>query len=491
MAGKKETPRQKMIGMMYLVLTALLALNVSNAVLEKFAIIDATLRQAIQDTQKKNADALAAIIKEAGQSQRPEVVRAKENAQKVRDLTQSTIKSIEDLKMKMLAASNQSEVNEAYINDHSMKVATMMIAPKSPEGKNFQKLLENYVAELEKLSGLKLPTLAKAPKDMPLFANDPDHKSKDFLTFNFENTPAIAARATVTQIETDILKYENDALEELARQAGANRLSFDNIVPMVRPEASVVAAGAKYKASMYITASSTAIVPEFYKDGEKLEVIEDPMNGVKMGVVEFPVQGGGYDKDGMAKRSFTAKIALADTAYTQTIEYYVAKPVVRVTTGNAPTLYMNCGNSVFIECPTLGTNYNPTFSASGATVIKGNEPGRVTIIPKQRKVTVAVSSGGVSLDNVVFDVKPIPRPRFVAKDNNGRDVDMKNGVKGKTLTGLRIVAEADENFKREVPKDAIYRIRSMEVIHARGTQPIKRMVASNEVLDLGSWRSGF
>lgn len=491
MAGKKETPRQKMIGMMYLVLTALLALNVSNAVLEKFAIIDATLGQVIDETQKKNSDALQAIIKEAGQSQRPEVVRAKENAQKVRELTQTTIKSIEELKLKMLAASNTDAVNEAYINDHSMKVATMMIAPKSPEGKNFEKLLLNYVTELEKLSGLEFATLAKAPRDMPLFANDDDHKTKDFLTFNFENTPAIAARATVTQIETDVLKYENDALEELMRQAGANTFSFDNIVPMVRPEASVVAAGAKYKASMFITASSTAIIPTFYKDGEKLPVVDDPQSGVKMGVVEFNAQGGGYNADGLAKRSFTAKIELADTSYTQTIEYFVAKPVVRVTTGNAPTLYMNCGNSVFIECPTLGTNYNPSFSSSGATVIKGDKPGRVTIIPKQRKVSVAVSSSGVALDNVAFDVKPIPRPRFVAKDNSGRDVDMKNGVKGNTLTGLRVVAEAEENFKREVPKDAVYRIRSMEVIHARGAQPVKRMVASNEVLDLGSWRSGF
>lgn len=491
MAGKKETPRQKMIGMMYLVLTALLALNVSNAVLEKFAIIDATLGQVINETEKKNNLALAAIVKEAGQSQRPQVLRAKENAQKVRELTQTTIKGIEDLKLKMLEASNTDAVNEAYINDHSMKVATMMIAPKSPEGKNFQKLLEDYVAGLEKLTGLKYTTLAKAPKDMPLFANDPDHKSKDFLTFNFENTPAIAARATVSQIETDVLKYENTALEELMEQAGADKLSFDNIVPMVRPEASVVAAGAKYKASMFITASSTSIVPEFYLNGEKLPVEDDPQSGVKMGKVEFTAQGGGYDKDGMSKKSFEAKIQLADTSYTQTIEYFVAKPVVRVTTGNAPTLYMNCGNSVFIECPTLGTNYNPSFSASGADVIKGDKPGRVTIIPKQRKVTVGVSSGGVSLDNVAFDVKPIPHPDFVAKDNSGRDVDMKNGLKGNTLTGMRIVAEAEENFKREVPKDAVYRIRSMEVIHARGTQPVHRMNASNEVLDLGSWRSSF
>jgi gliding motility-associated protein GldM len=491
MAGKKETPRQKMIGMMYLVLTALLALNVSNAVLEKFAIIDATLGQVIEDTEKKNGDALAAIIQEAGQSPRPQVRQAKENAQKVRELTQTTIKGIEDLKLKMLAASNTDAVNEAYINDHSMKVATMMIAPKSPEGKNFQKLLENYVAELEKLTGLEFPTLAKAPKDMPLFANDDDHKTKDFLTFNFENTPAIAARATVTQIETDVLKYENYALEELMKQAGADKLSFDNIVPMVRPEASVVAAGAKYKASMFITASSTSIEPEFYLDGEKLQVVDDPQSGVKMGVVEFTAKGGGYNSDGMAKRSFTAKIALADTSYTQTIEYFVAQPVIRVTTGNAPTLYMNCGNSVFIECPTLGTNYNPSFSAKGADIIKGDKPGRVTIVPKQRKVNVLVNNGGVNLGDVAFEVKPIPRPRFVAKDNSGRDVDMKNGLKGNTLAGMRIVAEAEENFKREVPKDAIYRIRSMEVIHARGTQPVHRMQASNEVLDLGSWRSSF
>ena len=46
MAGGKETPRQKMIGMMYLVLTALLALNVSTTVLDKFAFINKSLEGA-------------------------------------------------------------------------------------------------------------------------------------------------------------------------------------------------------------------------------------------------------------------------------------------------------------------------------------------------------------------------------------------------------------------------------------------------------------
>ena len=63
MAGGKETPRQKMIGMMYLVLTALLALQVSNAVLEKFAIINVTLNGLIGEGNKKSDQILQGIIR--------------------------------------------------------------------------------------------------------------------------------------------------------------------------------------------------------------------------------------------------------------------------------------------------------------------------------------------------------------------------------------------------------------------------------------------
>ena len=162
-----------------------------------------------------------------------------------------------------------------------------------------------------------------------------------------------------------------------------------------------------------------------------------------------------------------------------------------MTTGNAPTLYRNCGNTVNIEVPTLGTDYNPSFNARGAEVIKGDKPGRVTIIPSERKVTVNVSNAGTGLGAVAFDVKEIPPPRYIVKDNSGKEVDKKLGVRGSALTGLRIVPEPDANFKEEVPKDAVYRIRSMEVIQARGASPVNRMTATNEVLDLAAWRASF
>jgi gliding motility-associated protein GldM len=486
MAGGKETPRQKMIGMMYLVLTALLALQVSNAVLEKFAIIEVTLVEMISEGNRKNSEALKAIIDEAGKSSRAEVVHAKENAQKVRELTQTTLASIDKLKGRFMEISGSDKIDERIINDHSSKVAAMMMT--QPEGKAFEDLLNDYVAKLKQLSGLttkELPTLAKRPIDMEIFKEDTDHANKSFLTFTFENTPVIAALASVTQIETEILEYETKALDELLKKAGVGKVSFDNIVPMVRAKQSIVAAGASYEADLFISASSSSFVPEMYKDGQKLELFDD-VTGVKMGKIKFTASGGGYDKDGLAKKTFTTAIKLPDTTLTQQIEYFVAQPVIRVTTGNAPTLYMNCGNTVNIEVPTLGTSYNPNFSSNGADIRKGDKPGKVTIIPSQRKISVNVTNGGAAIGAVAFDVKNIPEPRFTAFIGN-TPVDLRQGIKANQIKSLRIVVEPDDNFKEEVPKDARYTIKNMQVTMGSGSVAKAQQNATNGSPDLGAW----
>ena len=208
-----------------------------------------------------------------------------------------------------------------------------------------------------------------------------------------------------------------------------------------------------------------------------------------MGRVKFTASGGGYDDKGLAKRTMLAKISLPDSTYEAKIEYFVAKPVIRVTTGTAPTLYMGCGNDVNIEVPALGTSYNPSFTATGAEVIKGAKVGRVTIIPAQRKVNVTVFNAGTNLGSEQFDVKNVPRPRIIAKDNNGRDIDLKNGIKAGGISGLRVNAQADENFKAEVPKDANFRVRNLSIILARGTARVAEKTLTTELVDLSDWRA--
>src|SRR6187431_99888 len=102
MAGGKETPRQKMIGMMYLVLTALLALQVSNAVLEKFAIINGTLEELTKATNDKNEQRLAKIVKDGSTSDKPENVKAVNDAKTVRELTKKTLAYLVTVKQKMM-----------------------------------------------------------------------------------------------------------------------------------------------------------------------------------------------------------------------------------------------------------------------------------------------------------------------------------------------------------------------------------------------------
>ena len=495
MAGGKETPRQKMIGMMYLVLTALLALQVSSAVLEKFAIINVTLEDLVAEENRKNAAVLAAI-REAGQGKtNPKVLAAVANADKVRAATQDVMSKIADVKKKMIDLSTTSgQIDEALINNHGSQVATLMIDPRSVTGKEFEKSLNDYVNTLSQLTGEKYERIAKPPREIDFFKDDPDQNKKDFLTFTFENTPPIAAIASLNQFQTELLTTEAMALQKLAVDANAGVVKFDKIVPMVKPKSSIVAAGDKYEADMFITASAEGLTPEMFKDGQKLDVRLDPTYGVMMGKVSFPASGGNYDKNGLARKTFEAEIRIGDSEdqiYKQTIEYFVAKPVIRVTTGNAPTLYMNCGNAVNIEVPALGTNYNPSFSAKGGSVIKGDKPGKVILVPKERKMSVTVVNSGATLGTESFDVKQIPAPRYVALDNNRRPIDLKNGVRGASLTGLRITAEAEENFKQEVPQDANYRIRSMEVILARGTQRVATLNANSEILDMGAWRSQF
>jgi len=487
MAGGKETPRQKMIGMMYLVLTALLALQVSNAVLEKFAIINGTLESLIKASNDKNTLLLNKIIADGSSSPDPKVQEAVNNSKKVRDITKSTIDYIDNLKQNMLKTSGAPGIDEKFINDHSSKVATMMIDKTNGTGVEFVKKLEEFRKTLEQLTGEKYEPLAKSPDQLEAFKGNKKHANKDFLTFTFENTPPVAAYASVTQMQTEVLEYETRALDKLAEMAGASRITFDQFIPMVRAKSNTIAAGAKYEAEMFLTGSSTALTSEFFKDGTKLSVVKDPISGVEMGKVEFTAQGGGYDAHGLARKTFKAEIKVKGQTFPADIEYFVAQPLIKATTGNAPTLYMNCGNNVTIDVPSLGTSYNPSFNAGGgAEVIKGDKPGKVTIIPKQRKISIAVSSGGVSIGSQPFDVKNVPDPRYKAYVGS-TEVDLRQGIRAAQLASLRIVAEPDANFKEEVPKDARYRIKRAEVTLGRGTTGVVKVNATNENPDLRSW----
>ncbi len=475
-----------MIGMMYLVLTALLALNVSSAVLEKFAIMNTTLKDLIVENSATNERKTSAIL--ASTSKEEKVLKAIETTKQVRELSKKTINTLDSIKDILSREHNgKPMVGDELVGNTNIS-EEKMLNDKSQLAPNYERTLVSYHDKLEALSGMKFGKLNKRAVDFEELKNEKgevEHGDKSFIEFSFEGTPTMAAIAGVTQMQSEILEFETLALDSLAKVADAVNIKFDKVVPMVIGP-SIVAAGAKYTGRLFMAGAASGVTPEMFRNGAPLVVTTDAETGIKMATIEFSASGEG-------KQSYMAVInpGPGKPPLPRKIEYEVIKPTIRITNGNAPSLYMNCGNFVNIEVPALGANYNPSFSAKGATIQKGDKPGKVTIIPTERKVFVTVSNGGAAIGTEPFDVKPIPKPRYVPRGNDGKEIDLKNGVRGAGLTGLRINADSEENFKAEVPKDAVYRVRSMQIILARGTQQVATMTVTSELLDLSAWRSQF
>ncbi len=482
MAGGKETPRQKMIGMMYLVLTALLALQVSNSVLEKFIFINRVLENTVKEGGAGNSavvSRIAAAVEEAGN--RPEDLKVLERAKEVRVETQKVVKGLQEYKDEVIELTGGVDENGQYIGvKDEDKIANMMI--NKGRGEDVRSLLNEYADFLSQETGdREFHPLALDAWDNPVFKDDPNQNKKDFAHLNFQSTPMAAGLATFSQFQAEVINYETAALDDLARQVGAHDVKFDKIVVMVRPESKIVAAGAKYRAEMFIAASSSGITPEMALNDKPLEVIDG------MGTVEFTATPGTYDKHGNVSKKFKASITINDSTYENDIEYIVARPVIQIQSASVQALYLNCGNELQVNVPALGADYQPTFTAKGATALNGGG-GKVTVVPNAANVDLNVSSGGNFIGTEKFKVRRIPKPTVELKDR-GKAVNEKVGMPAPGPRSLEIKAVPDESFAQFLPKDARYRISEWEVTLARGSRPVATQKVTNEKVNLNAFAS--
>jgi gliding motility-associated protein GldM len=471
MAGGKETPRQKMIGMMYLVLTALLALNVSNAVLEKFAIIDNTLVDMIKENNMTNESKLNGIL--ASTSQDANVVAAKEKAKQVRDISKATITYLDELKKKMSTQPDGVAIEgENLVTDTHRAEELMLDSNKPEEGIQFEKKITAYVNDLNKIMGLKTPfaPLTKKAQDYEEFKNNTNQLDKTFLQFTFEGTPTMAAIATVSQLQTEIMEYEMVALDSLNAIAEGVQIKFDKVVPMVRAESNTLVAGQEYNADLFIAAASDA-EPEMFYNGAPLKVDKDPVTGIKMGKIKFRTSGGTYDKNGLAEASYKVKINIKGKPYEEVIRYKVARPVAKFESESASTLYLECGNEMSVSVQGLAEASGISLSApgdQGKVITQG--PGKFVLIPTRPQMDVRVNVNGAQIEVKQFKAKPVPMPSPKLMVGNAA-YDVKRGIPPGT-TVVRFVPEInDETFTRQNQKDAGYRIVSM-TMQITGKTPV-------------------
>ncbi|WP_192822900.1 gliding motility protein GldM [Rufibacter sp. LB8] len=487
MAGGKETPRQKMIGMMYLVLTALLALNVSSAILLKFQFIDASLMEVNEKTVADNKGAVkgiqAAVAEGASTAKDKQVV---EQAQQVSAKTAEMVQYLRGLRKQLEdeTGGKDPETGNYKKPEANEVVNVLMIGTGNGKGYELEKKLNEYATYIRQFNPTVPVKIAMGGKEDPRVANNKEQRKKDFARLNFEETPMVAALATLAQKESEVLKYEAETLSKLAQQVGAEILKFEKIFVAASAESKTVAAGTKYKAEMYLAASSDAITPQMSIDGRPIQV------KAGRGQIEFTASAGNYDAEGNAKKSWKGTVRFRqpsgrDTTFQVTQEYIVAKPVMQIQSAAINSLYFNCGNELNIQVPALGANYEPSFSASGATVIKGAKKGFVTLIPNGRNVKLNVSSGGNLIGSQDFTVRLVPRPQVVALAN-GRPVDVVKGMAAPGPRTLTIQAVPDESFKNLLPKEARYRVTQYTVYLVRGNRPVGQVQGNSPNVNISS-----
>ncbi|MEP1095029.1 MAG: gliding motility protein GldM [Cyclobacteriaceae bacterium] len=488
MSGGSETPRQKMIGMMYLVLTALLALNVSTTVLDKFAFINQSLEQANGETSTRNSQTLSGMTKSVEEKgNRKEDLEVIAATEQLRARTQEVLASLEESKETFVEITGGYSEGAKETKDRMHiegktnydKVGSYMM-PKEDggdgNGEPMQELLNGYtdfVRDLLEKNGAEGKELSKFHKlaldadEDEYWKKDPNQRGKKWSQLNFHDSPTHAALATVSEFQANVLGFETAAMDFLKKRVGLKDLTFDDIKPVVMPESRYVAAGTKYVAEMFIAASASGLNDQIKMsyNGTAIPVADG------IGKVEFTATPGSYDKEGNAKKTFEAAINVPlggglDTTFTSTIEYFVSKPVIQIQSQSVNALYLNCGNKLDVQVPALGNAYNPTFRAQGGDALKGSERGQVTVVPKSRKVVLTVSSNGNTIGSREFGVRAIPAPAIKVGTDQG-EVNLKDGIPAKTPR-LFLIAEPDASFKEFLPDDAKFIVAEAELTLVSG-----------------------
>ncbi|WP_113654438.1 type IX secretion system motor protein PorM/GldM [Pedobacter namyangjuensis] len=442
MAGGKETTRQKMINIMYLVLLAMLALNVSDTILNAFKNINDSL-----DAAKSNVS--ASLDQKFSAFQNTELKNKPERAKPLWDKAQMAKKYADDLNKEVQRLKDvflqrgdglDPETGDFVLRDNMDIAQAVMINQK--EGEKLKAKINDTRAKLIAL----LDPKDRANVSFTLDALDPKkpvNGKKSWEDINFgEGTPLTAANTILTKIQADLHNAEAEVVTKIFGELNPTQMTLDKFKAVAVPSGSYVIQGQPYKAEVFLTASDSKSNPEISVGGSALSV--------KDGVGTYT---GGTGSVGSFTWKGTIRVKQANgevqTYETQPITYQVAKPSATVASTNLNVIYAGIPNPFSISAPGFPLE-SIKASISGGSMSGGsgkfmiNVPG--SMIGNQVTISVSANNAGknLSLGNTVFRVKPVPNPvaKFAGK--------MGGVISGNVMARESQVSAVLDNFEFDI-----------------------------------------
>ena len=268
MAGAKETPRQKMIGMMYLVLTALLALNVSKDILDAFILINDSLEITNDNFARKNDLSYSVFKQQLALS--PEKVRPfYDKAMKAKGYSEELIKYIDDRKFEMvslvegisIAEASKLKLKDVQAKDNYDKPTTYWIGGSEDGSKGKARELKTKINEFkEKMSALLDEGQRKNVKlglETNLEYADKSGTKESWETYNFAHIVTAALITNLSKMVNEVRNAEFDVISALYSGISSSDFKFDKISAKVVPKSQIVMVGDNFEAEIFVAAYDT------------------------------------------------------------------------------------------------------------------------------------------------------------------------------------------------------------------------------------------
>ena len=277
-----KEPRQKMINMMYLVLTALLALNVSNEILNAFKTVNNSLNTASAMVENKNVDIFKSFqkkIEDPKTKEKAEIWMPK--ALKAKALADELYTYIDGLKKELKEESGLKIVDGVEdFKEDDLDAATRLSVESPPSGKGKGKILfDKLKAFKEQLLAIDPDIAKEIGPNLPLDLTPPPTSNKvvkDNLSYlYFHMTPTVAAITILSKFQNDIKNSESQVVEYCHKEIGEVELIYDEFAAFAGTNSTYLMPGEELIITAGIGAFSKAARPSISVDGANINLKED------------------------------------------------------------------------------------------------------------------------------------------------------------------------------------------------------------------------
>lgn len=412
-----------MINLMYIVLTAMLALNVSSDVLDGFTQVHEGLSRSNQNVSARNEDIYRRL--ESFAQQNPEKGKPwLDKASEVRKATSQIYNLIDSFKLAIVHEADGVDGDPTNIlnRDDLESASVVMLAPGSQNGLHLRQSIDKYRQYIVSAIGdkKKAANVADALSTAPI-KRQGQLAPQLWEEAKFDQQPVVAAVTLLSKLQNDILYAEGEALSTLLSQVDAGDVRVNALQAFVIPQSRLVMRGGQYQANIVLAAVDTTARPQIFVGGHQL-TNTDGLYTVGVGST------GTFTYNGYIQ------VPHGDGTTTRhdfTSSYTVIEPMATVSATMMNVLYAGIDNPISISVPGVPMN-DISASMSGGSLVRSGDHwvARPTAVGKDAVITVTATIDGRSstVATTTFRVRKLPDPTaYISYADKGSTSHYKGG----------------------------------------------------------------